>query len=281
MASFADLRPIIVISVFLSLFILFTAMVAGSPEIWGGTAETQRINARSDLNVWNIVYWNMTNGTVIDWTGSAPNSWTHTAMFGQIQVKIYVYNRSWTQEALQSPIIQIDSYRNGPLDLYEDLGSFEHFNWYHMNDTYMIQEIGTDAQVTAINTAHGISIAQLITDCGSMQGEQNLAGMTYYITNTRCSQTVTFLYNTSAFFSPLSAFLANDLYISFGQGYAETQSGLNVLSLIGGLMFWSLPNVPTYIYLLFSFIIYPPIVYVLAIWILRIIGSVAGGGASG
>lgn len=273
MASFADLRPIIVITVFLSLFIFFISMLATTPEIWSASTQTQRIIADETFEASRLFYWNMTNGTIINHA----DGWTVTGRFGDVEAKIYTYN-SWQFY----PIVQIDSFYTWSWGVsYQH--DFEHFIWYYKNDTNCEHPISHDQSEDPNYVFPKVPWEGLrIYDIDRYYWENPiLSSLQFKIKNSRTSSTVTFSFNETMYGGPQAAWLDDQLYISFANNWSQSQTGMNAFALIGGLLFWSLPGVPTEIYLIVSFIIWPPIVYVAAIWILRLIGSVMGGGASG
>lgn len=346
MASFADLRPIIVIVCFLSLFLFFTSQMAASPEIWN-TTEAQRINADSSFAASNSFYWNATNGTTINHA----DDWTSTGKFGDVKIKMYSYTKDHDGNFLLYPLFQIDSYNTWEWTGISYQRDFEHFKWYLANDTSKINEIGyeiTDEDANFIvGTVHGIRIHDLDLLYGSsssvsvtypftvltvgsvlqevyktwslyyfldgmipsyygvnsplksmnftnienlrswvdsylaMSTSSFLVSLNFIISNSKTSSTVAFSFDEDTYGSPGAAWLNDALFVSFNNNYSPDRSGLNAFALIGGLLFWSLPGVPVEIYALISFMVWPPIIYVVAIWILRIIGSVFGGGASG
>lgn len=345
MASFADLRPIIVIVCFLSLFLFFTSQMAASPEIWN-TTEAQRITASNDWTAGSVFYWNVTNGTTI----KHAYDWTDDGLFGDVEVKLYTFTKDSLDNFLLYPLFQIDSYNTWSWGISYQR-NFEHFSWYYDNDTGKTRKVSYDASedpnINWLSDVHGIRIHDLdllygssgsasvtypftVVTVGSVLQEVYktwslyyfLDGMipTYYgvnvsvksanftninvlkmwvdsysttssssaisslrfiISNSRTSSTVAFLFDEDLYGSPGAAWWNDALFVSFDNNYSEKQSGMNAFALIGGLLFWSLPGVPVEIYAIISFMVWPPIIYVAAIWVLRIIGSVFGGGASG
>lgn len=347
MASFADLRPIIVIVCFLSLFLFFTSQMAASPEIWN-TTEAQRINADSSFAASNTFYWNVTNGTTINHA----YDWTHDGRFGDVQVKLYTYTKDGIDNVLLYPLLQIDSYKTWNWMGLSYQQDFEHFNWYYANDTSKTRKVSYDASedpnINWLSDVHGIRIHDLdllygssgsasvtypftVLTAGSVLQEvyktwslyyfvdgmiptyygvnvsvksanftninvlktwidsysatpsnlSALSSLKFIISNSRTSSTVAFFFDEDTYGSPGAAWWNDALFVSFNNNYSEQQSGMNAFALIGGLLFWSLPGVPVEIYAIISFMVWPPIIYVAAIWVLRIIGSVFGGGASG
>lgn len=351
MASFADLRPIIVIVCFLSLFLFFTSQMAASPEIWN-TTEAQRINADSSFAASGTFYWNSTNGTTINHA----DDWTSDGMFGDVEVKLYTYTKDIISGiTMLYPIFQIDSYSTwvwGPLS-YQPLSSFEHFKWYRANDTAktsdLAYDMGEDPNLSGsrVGNPHGLRIHDLdllygssgsasvtypftVLTAGSVlqevyktwslyyfvdgmiptyygvnvsvksanftninvlktwidsysttSSQSTLSCLRFLISNSRTSSNVAFSFDEDTYGSPGAAWWNDALFVSFNNNYSEKQSGMNAFALIAGLLFWSLPGVPVEIYAIISFMVWPPIIYVAAIWVLRIIGSVFGGGASG
>jgi len=265
MASFADLRPIIVIASFLSLFLFFTSQMASTPAIWNAT-ETQRINADTSFSSATILNWNNTNGTVLNHADGS----TITAKLAGKDIKIYSL-----QKGIFPSIVQIDTFDvwgyGSPINYQTN---FEHMTWY--NDSAMRNGVSINVfTILGGEIWHGISITLLDT----MYTANN--SLSFTISNSRLTTTIAFAFNTTAFSIPSGAWNNNALAITFNTSFDEQGSALGAFQLITGLLFWNLPGVPVEIYALISFVIWPPIIYVAAIWILRIIGSIFGGGASG
>lgn len=267
MASFADLRPIIVIFCFLSLFLFFTTQMAATPSIWN-TTETSPTVGDSTFSGMGLLAWNNTNGTVLNHVDGS----TVTGKLAGKDIKIY----SLYSALPPSPIIQIDTFDvvGGGIPVNYQT-NFDHLLWY--NNSAKTNKVSVDmlVLVPAPTTYHGLTISLL----DSMWTANS--SLSFTVSNSRLTTTVAFTFNTTEYSLPSGAWTNNALAITFNTTFDEQNSALDAFNVITGLLFWRLPGVPYEIYALIAMMVWPPLIYVVAIWVLRIVGSIFGGGASG
>lgn len=272
MASFADLRPIIIICCVSGFFLLFLGWVsAETPTFLTGVnvPVSQQHGRIGDM------FSSISNGT---WTYiDHDDGWTSTGTIsnGSISIKLYTF---------EAPALSYD-HLLFQVDTFDTVGgflgiswqtNFEHFIWY--TNSSKLEQKSVDAS-TRVPACHGIYNYTL--DVIYAASGNNMSSLRFYIANSRAAINVQFAFNSTTYANPSLAWLNDALAISFDAGYSETPSSQNTLSIITGLLFWSIPGIPSWLFALVDLAFFAPIIYVAAIWILRIIGSIAGGGASG
>jgi hypothetical protein len=166
----------------------------------------------------------------------------------------------------------------GPLS-YQN--NFEHFFWYTNSSK-------TDKVSSAFKKDPPVLLAPYDSEGISIQTLNEIyidnfdqEHLNFFIANGRTTSNVRFAFDNVTYPLPGHAWLADALAVSFDAGYSEEKSTGNALNIILGLLTWSLPGVPSWLFALVDLALFSPALYVVAIWILRILGSIFGGGASG
>lgn len=274
MASFADLRPIIIIVCITGFFTLFLGgfgLGGTTPaDMLGITTPTQKQFATaSDMfsyihnGTWQYLYFEP--------------FWTSTGTLGNesVEIKLYIFHPDYP---VDGRILQIDSFRTVNWGLVSYQTEFEHFIWYTNNSKTEEVSVTCGLYPFSMNVYHGI---YGLTLDGWYSYYGNVSALHLYMANSRIGTNIQFAFNETLYDSPSEAWNASALYISFDEGYSETPSSANALSSVISILTWNLPGVPTWVFALVDLIVAAPIIYVAAIWILRIIGSITGGGGSG
>jgi hypothetical protein len=140
------------------------------------------------------------------------------------------------------------------------LWDFRYFDWYN-------------SLASSTNLGDHLHISQLDNDYGN-------GSMSYALRNDLTNLNCVFSFNTTAYSLPSNAFSAGALTINFNVDYEDRNTSINVLNFIGALFTFSLPGIdPRLLFILMSPII-AATVYLAFIFVLRIVGSVFGGGGA-
>lgn len=270
MASFADLRPIIMIACVSGFFLIFLGWVGAEPSTSYFLTGVNVPDSPTHGSIGNMFSY-ISNST---WTYiQDADDWTSTGTLsnGSIPIKLYTFAKP------NNPLLfQVDTF-----ETVEFLGlsfqrNFEHFIWYtNSSRTDQISETLSSPYIAM----HGVTNTTL--DSIYSASGNNMSSLEFFIANSRMGTPVHIAFNSTTYATPSLAWKNDALAVSFDAGYSESPSSGNALQMILGLLFWNIAGVPDWLFVLVDLAFFAPILYVAAIWILRIIGSVFGGGGGG
>jgi len=102
----------------------------------------------------------------------------------------------------------------------------------------------------------------------------------YDLRNSRTKMIVTFAFNTTAYALPSMAYNAHDAFLIFNIKFDDRNTSVNALNMIGMLFTASLPGVNPILNYLIAIPLWICSLYLVFIFVLRIIGAVFGGGGA-
>jgi hypothetical protein len=130
--------------------------------------------------------------------------------------------------------------------------------------------------LTSDSTSYGTSIQN--TDLDALFNQNK--SLKFTLRFQELATTFWLSYNTTKYSNVTAAWQGNELYGLVGASWDQAQTSYNAWDLIGGLLFYKMPDVDYTIDLLMKIPIWSCIAYVAYILILRAIGAVFGGGGS-
>lgn len=205
-----------------------------------------------------------------------PNTYNNTVL------GIIAWNSSYTQNKTHNAIDYFTL--NGYTWYFEDALLTEHLTlgtystWWIFNyDFDFVRWINTTGyDLSQPQELNGIPELRLETFTGSSPYE-------FEAKNGRTSLKITFSYNTTAYASWTEALAASELYAIFNADWTDRNTSMNALGVVGLVLTASLPNIDPVVNGVFALIAWGFIavsIYLVFIFVLRIVGAVFGGGGA-
>jgi hypothetical protein len=251
MGDISEMRAVIVILAFVVFTVtLVGLMVSESPLMFSGmTSGNSAINnnggatSPTTLLAWNSTY-------VLNITDSSDASY-HFVIQGW-NVAVFTVD-SWGHK-------EIDMATYSTWWIFE--WDWDDFVWYKDN-----------VQVSNLND---IWFSMFVLDTHYSQNKT----LDYVAQNSKTRMTVTFVFNQTAYTKPSDAYSAGGLSMVFQQDFNDRNTSINALSFIAGIFTFSLPGLPFIPNLILWIMIFPALMYLSFIFVLRVIGAVFGGGGA-
>jgi hypothetical protein len=247
--NLAELRPLIFVAAFVGFIVLmFGIMVAESPSLFMGatTGSSSITNSTTSPNPLNLLAWNSTY--ILNITDSSDASY-HFVIQGW-NVAVFTYD--------QWGIKKIDMATYSEWWIFK--WDWDDFAWY--KDGVQVSEQGE------------IWFNLYVLDTHYSQNKT----LNYLAKNTKTQLTVYFVFNTTAYAKPTDAYSAGGLAMVFQQDFNDRNTSVNALSFLAGLFTFSLPGMPWQINMLIWIAIFPALMYLAFIFVLKILGAIFGGG---
>ena len=246
--NLAELRPLVFIVSFVGLSVLLIGwMVTETPTLFLGADSGSSSTGTSSQNPSELMAWNET------YTLNITDTFGYTFKVGGWNVRF----EKWT------------STHSFYMETYD---AWWIFNWNF--DPFRWFKDGLD--VTHVYSGQPnperLDVSQLDSDFAKGKG------LGYDAKNSRTQFSVSFAFNTTKYAKPSDAYDGNEMYLMFNVGYDERNTNINLLGFISGLFTFSLPGLPVQVNLIIWLMIFPSLAYLVFIIVLKIIGSVFGGG---
>jgi hypothetical protein len=247
--NLAELRPLIFICAFVGMTVLLVSlMVSESPTMFSGASAGSSATGTDSTNPLNIVAWNQTY--ILNITDPHAN--------------YYFVVQGWNiavecMDILNSHCIAMHTYDYWWIFNW----NIDHFKWYEQNGT----EVSTPGY-----QAQWLNMYTLDSDFAANKP------LTYNAKNSKTMMQVTFAFNTTAYSKPSLAYSAGDLRMIFNMNLSERNTSLNALTFISGLFTFSLPGMPFVVNAIIWIMIFPALMYLSFIFVIKMLGAVLGGG---
>ena len=256
MGDISEMRAVIVILAFVVFTVtLVGLMVSESPSMFMGIAQgssgtgTDQTTSPSSLLAWNSTY-------ILNITGT----FEYEFHVGGWNVRVEKWDNHWSTDGF----------------FMETYDAWWIFNWNF--DQFKWFKEGTDvsifAEIPPAPSQWRIPISRLDLDFA------NGKSLTYQAKNTKTQWDISFNFNSSKFAKPSDALYGNEMYMFFELDFNDRSTSINALSFIGGIFTFSLPGLPFIPNLILWLMIFPAAMYLVFIFVLRIIGAVFGGGGA-
>lgn len=245
--NLAELRPLAFIAAFVGMFVLIVGlMVTESPVMFAEQTPGIAHEGADSTNPSTMLAWNQSY--VLNITD--PNiDYPFEILSWNVLVRTLDYFGYWPFHYIR-------------MCTYDRWWIFEYnidwFEWYARNGT-------------KVSVERAMHMATL--DSFFAAGRE----LTFTLKNGRTTMTTTLTFNTS-YSKPSDAFTAGQMYMIFGMDWNERNTSVDVLGFISQLFLFQLPNTPPIIAMILWMAMFPSIAYLTAIFILKIVGAIFGGG---
>lgn len=119
-----------------------------------------------------------------------------------------------------------------------------------------------------------------MNDIDIAYGNGNITDLTYALRNTKTGLTINIGFNVTEYDTPSDALADKGLSIVIQQDFSDRNTSVNIVAFISGLFLFSIPGVDPTVCAIISFALDSALAYIVFIFVLRIIGSVFGGGGA-
>jgi len=251
MGDLSEMRGLIVVISFIGVFVTIVAlMVSESPSLFtslpsNGTSTIPTANNKlpSEFLAWNTTYTHNLTGSPGTEKFFDLAGWHYV-----VEEKINIYSQHWIGMAT------FDYFW-----IFPNPWSFDFFKFYHEGD------------LIADRYLHIYSLDALYAANKTLKFE---------CINSKTSASVLFQFKETTYTDPQDAYDAGALTMHFNIDWEDRNTSVNVLNFIGALFMWNLPGLDWRIQALMMIPLMVASAYMLFIFVLRIVGSVFGGGGA-
>lgn len=155
----------------------------------------------------------------------------------------------------------------------------EDFTWYNTTSKLKISVQHDVYSNAPWMVRHSHQVLDMDT-LDTIYGTGNITDMTFELRNSKTKITIQIGFNVTEYDTPSDALADEGLSILINQNFSDRDTSINLVAFISGLFLFSIPGVDPTVCAIISFALDSALAYIVFIFVLRIIGSVFGGGGA-
>lgn len=263
MGDISEMRAVVVVLAFVIFTVTFVGlMVTESPSMFfgitqgsSGTPVGDSATSPSELLAWNSTYQQPINDTLGSNYPFDLGGWH--------------FRLSYWLPGASTKYVSMETYDFFLFFSY----NIEDMSWYDAENNLKsgYYEVSYHIDKTAI----------LLSVMDSDYATGGLGALSYKVQNSKTRLTLNFWFDTTTYDNCTDALTSGGtIYMLVGQDFADRNTSINALSFISGIFTFNLPGLPFVINLIIWLSMFPALIYLAFIFILRIIGAVFGGGGA-